>query len=138
MAMTKLATMGETLMEMAEVSWLFVVDQWWSCQQQLSLYGQTVVTAEKWLLGVLSKGDNQPAQLLQQQGDKIYKKAASKPLFIPVPWHCWHSATWMTVASGDNSNRPKIGYNQPSCLLQQQGNFLPKATISQLSIAAQC
>jgi len=44
----------------------------------------------------------------------------------------------MTVASGDNSNRPKIGYNQPGCLLQQQGNFLPKATISQLSIAAQC
>jgi len=60
-------------MEIAEVSWLFVVDQWWSCQQQLSLSGQTVVTAMKWLLGILSKGDNQPAHLLQQQGDRVIK-----------------------------------------------------------------
>jgi len=137
-AMAKSATIGETLMEMTEIKYLFVVDQQWGCQQQLSLSGTTVITAEKWLLGVLSKGDNQPAHLLQQQGDKIYTQAAIKPLFIPVPWYCWHSATWTTVASGNNSSRPKIGHNQPGCWLQQVKNFKPKATISQLSIAAQC
>jgi len=81
-AMAKLATMGETLMEMTEIKYLFVVDQRWGCQQQLSLSGTTVITAEKWLLGVLSKGDNQPAHLLQQQGDKIYMQAAIKPLLL--------------------------------------------------------
>jgi len=47
--------MGENLMEMTEIKYLIVVDQRWGCQQQLPLSGTMVVTAEKWLLGVLSK-----------------------------------------------------------------------------------